>query len=39
MDFKDILVCINSALYPLASFVKDEYGFELFLIIIFDLFL
>lgn len=36
MDFKDILVYINNALYPLASSVKAEYGFELFLIIVFD---
>lgn len=34
MDFKDILVCMNNALYPLAS-VKAEYGFEFFFIIVF----
>lgn len=39
MDFKDIFVCINNALYPLASSVKAEHRFELcvfFFIIVSD---
>lgn len=35
MDFKDISVCVKNALYLLASSLKAEDGFELFLIIVF----